>query len=175
MKHLLLFAGCERFRLFLLRIKFELFSDYKALLQVYSRTSKPSARIERWVLRLQQFDFEIKYKKGIENLADSISRLSIRSEIEKSHSVTNEYVNLIIETRPQSIDIDEIRHETQMDNTLNLVIKALKDNSWPNNSRSLHPFSNILQEICVQNNILLKNNKIVSPKTLRKNALSLVH
>ena len=49
---------CERFRLFLLGIKFELFTDHKELLQIYSRTSKSSARIERWVLRLQQIDIK---------------------------------------------------------------------------------------------------------------------
>ena len=40
-------SGCERFRSFLLGIKFELFIDHKALLQIYFRTSKPSAGIER--------------------------------------------------------------------------------------------------------------------------------
>ena len=69
------------------------------------------------------------YKKGIENPADALLRLSIRSKIEKSYSVTDEYVTFIIETRSQSIDIDKIRHETKMNNILNLVIKALKDNS----------------------------------------------
>ena len=76
----------------------------------------------------------------------------------------------MIETRSQSIDIDKIRHETQMDNTLNLVIKALKDNSWPKNSLSLQPFSNISQKLFVQNNNLLKNGKIVLLKTLYKKA-----
>ena len=33
------------------------------------------------VLRLQQFDFEMKYKKGTENQADALSRLSIQSKI----------------------------------------------------------------------------------------------
>ena len=32
--------------------------------------------------------------------------------------------------------MDEIRHETLVDDTLNLVMKALKDNSWPKNSTS---------------------------------------
>ena len=63
--------GCD-FRIFLLGINFELFSNYKELLQIYSRTSKPSARIERWFLLLQQFYFEVKYKKGTENLADAL-------------------------------------------------------------------------------------------------------
>ena len=124
---------------------------------------------------MQQFDFEIKYKKETENPADALLGLSIRSEIEKSRSVNDEYVNFTIETRSQSIDIDKIRHETQMVDTLNLVIKALKDNSWPKNSPILHPFSKILQELCVQSNIRLKNDKIVLPKTLYKKALSLVH
>ena len=124
---------------------------------------------------MQLFDFEIKYKKGTENPADALSSLSIQSDIEKLRSVTDEYVNFIIETRSQSIDIDKIRHVTLMDDTLNLVIKALKDNSWPKNSLSLHPFSKILQELCVKNNILLKKGKIVLPKTLHKKALSLVH
>ena len=34
-------------------------------------------------------------------------------------------MNFIIEAKSQSIDIDEITNETQMDDTLNLVMKAL--------------------------------------------------
>ena len=133
--------GLWAFLFYFLGEKFELFSDYKALLQICSRKSKPSTWIKRWVLRLQQFDFEIKYKKGTTNQADALSRLSIRSQIEKSPSVTNECVNFIIGTRSKSRDIEKIRHETQMDNTWNLVIKAFKDNSWQKNSQTLHPFS----------------------------------
>ena len=62
-----------------------------------------------------------------------------------------------------------------INDTLNLVIKALEGNSRPKNSPSLHPFSKILQELYVQNNILLKSDRIVLPKTLYENALSLVH
>ena len=50
-----------------------------------------------------------------------------------------------------------------------------RDNSWPKNSPSLHPFTKISQELCVQNNILLENTKIMLPKTLYKKALSLIH
>ena len=82
--------GCEHFQFFLLGIKFELFTDNKALFQIYSHTFRPSAKIERWVLRLQLSDFEIKYKKGTENPADASLRLSIRSEMEKSRSVNDD-------------------------------------------------------------------------------------
>ena len=79
---------CERFRLFLLRINCEHFTDHKALLQIYSGTPKPFKRIERWVLGLQQFDLEIKCKERTENLANALLTLSIQSEIKKSHSVS---------------------------------------------------------------------------------------
>ena len=55
-------------------------------------------------------------------------------------------MNFITEARSQSIDIDEIKYETLMDDTLNLVIKALKDNTWPKNSPTLHPILKISQE-----------------------------
>ena len=58
-------------------------------------------------------------------------------------------MNFIIEAKSQSIDIDEITNETQMDDTLNPVMKALKDSNWSKNSPSLYPFSKISQELCV--------------------------
>ena len=67
-------------------------------------------------LYLQQFNCEIKYKKGTENSSNTLSRPSIQSEIEKSRSIT-EYVNFIIATRSQSTNIDEIR-QIQMNDTL---------------------------------------------------------
>lgn len=44
--------GCERFHMYLIGTKFELFSDHKALEVIFTPTSKPPARIERWALRL---------------------------------------------------------------------------------------------------------------------------
>ena len=33
----------------------------------------PPARIERWKLRLQEYDFKVVYRPGVNNLADSLS------------------------------------------------------------------------------------------------------
>jgi len=36
----------------------------------------PTGRLSRWALRLQDFDFELRYKKGVDNsVADAVSRL----------------------------------------------------------------------------------------------------
>ena len=39
-----------------------------------SSTLRPSARIERWQLRLSQFNFKIRHQKGTTNVADYYSR-----------------------------------------------------------------------------------------------------
>ena len=52
--------ACERFNMYLSAGRsFELETDHKLLELIYSRTSKPCARIERWVLRLQGYDFKV--------------------------------------------------------------------------------------------------------------------
>lgn len=56
-------------------LEFELATDHKPLETIFKPTSKPPARIERWLLRLQAYRFQVMYKSGKENIADSISRL----------------------------------------------------------------------------------------------------
>ena len=66
--------GVEHFHLFLYGKEFTLITDHKPLEVIYgSPTSKPSARIEHWVLRLQPYAFKIKYRSGSENAADYLS------------------------------------------------------------------------------------------------------
>ena len=49
--------ACERFHLYVYRLpKFDLVTAHEALKVIYSTKSKPSARIELWVLRLQPYN-----------------------------------------------------------------------------------------------------------------------
>ena len=53
--------ACERFNIYVYGRKFELETDHKPLECIFGRLSKPSARIERWVLRLQGCDYRVVY------------------------------------------------------------------------------------------------------------------
>ena len=68
----------ERFNLYLFGMQFELESDHKPLECIYGRKSKPSARIERWVLRLQGYNFKVVYRPGKINITDVLSRLNLK-------------------------------------------------------------------------------------------------
>ena len=54
--------GCEHFHLYLFGSDFTLISDHKPLEIIFNNgKSRPPARIERWRLRLQPYDFTVTY------------------------------------------------------------------------------------------------------------------
>ena len=77
--------ACERFHMYLYGVDFELWTDHRPLQFIYSARSRPSARIERWVLRLQPYTFTVNYLPGSQNIADSLSRLTTTERSEKQH------------------------------------------------------------------------------------------
>ena len=63
--------ACERFNIYVYGRKFELETDHKPLECIFGRLSKPSARIERWILRLQWYDYRVVYRPGKGSIANS--------------------------------------------------------------------------------------------------------
>ena len=65
--------GIEHFHLHFYGAQFTLYTD-KALEVIFSNpVSRPPAQIERWLLRLQQYQFCVKYKQGSQNPVDFLS------------------------------------------------------------------------------------------------------
>ena len=70
--------GCEHFHMYLYGRRFELETNHRPLEHIYKAKplSKPtSARLERWRIRLQEYDLNVVYRPGTSNSADPLSRL----------------------------------------------------------------------------------------------------
>lgn len=67
--------ACERLRLYLIGQKFRVITDNRAIQIIFSNPrSKPPLRLERWALRMMDFDFDIVHKPGDYNIADYIKK-----------------------------------------------------------------------------------------------------
>ena len=66
-------------------------TDLEALKVIYSRGSKPSARIECWVLRLQPYNYKVCCVTSRDNIADVLSRLT-KSPASGKSRYDDEYV-----------------------------------------------------------------------------------
>jgi hypothetical protein len=90
--------ACERLHLYLYASKFEIITDNKAVELIFGNTSsKPKARIERWLLRLLPYEFEISHKPGNENIADYLSRQPCTGleNVLDHEEIAEAYVNMI--------------------------------------------------------------------------------
>ena len=68
--------ACESFRVYLLRNPFTLRTDHKALVALFNTKLRDSARVVKWILRLQEYPFTVEYIAGKDNVvADALSRI----------------------------------------------------------------------------------------------------
>lgn len=164
----------ERFYYYLYGKQFELVTDHKPLEVIFSPKSKPCARIERWILRIQSYRFKVIYKPGKTNIADPLSRLIADTNEKPTENgtftdSTEYYVNWVVENAtPIAITMREIEEASAEDDTINAIDK----NVWPH---SIQHYKLFETEFCFSGNILLRGTRIVMPENLQERTLQLAH
>lgn len=181
--------GCEHFRLFLYGIHFTLYTDHKPLEIIFENPrSNPPARLERWRLRLQSYNFQVKYRPGHDNPSDYMSRHPIEITRASKESLSSEqYIQFIGEAAtPKAMTLDAIKNATLEDTTLQAAAKMIRENSWyklelidipGSDLRELKLLRNVKNELTVstENDLILRGTRIVVPTSLRADAIRLAH
>ena len=153
-------------------LEFSLVTDHKPLEVIYGKYSKPSARIERWVLHLQPYNFRVVYRSGRDNIADALSRLS-QQQGPPPKCEAEEYVRFIAKQAvPQAISIQEIEKESDKDPDLEAIRQAVQSVDWSKCGDSIKV---VKDEITTVGKVVLRGTRIIIPKALQQKTILAAH
>lgn len=164
--------GVEKFSLYLLGRHFQLITDCKALKFLFNPRSRPCPRIERWVLRLQSYDYEIMHEPGASNLADALSRLSVR--IPKLFDTSGEaYVHHLLEySVPEAVTLKDVMEASDQDAILQELHQALKTDVW---NEEVKGFKQFKPELHAMESIIMRGDRLIIPEKLQQKVLLCAH
>ena len=166
--------ACERFHNYLLGIEFTLQTDHKPLLYIYNRVNRLSARVERWLLRLQPCKFNLQHVKGTDNIADSLSRLISESKIQVENSAEMEFHihHIAAEATPRALTTREIEQASSKDFELTTIRDCILSDRWENCPKA---YKGCRFELSTCGMLVLRGTRLVVPSQLRQRVLELAH
>lgn len=117
-----LVSGIQHFRSYLYGIHFKVFTDHSAV-RWLMQLKKPSGQLARWAILLQQHDFEIVHRAGLNNgNADALSR--------------RPYEPIVAALDSHGVQIDKVRDLQCKDPTLADIIEYLEWEELPANNKA---------------------------------------
>lgn len=126
---LAILASVRHFRPYLYGRHFTIFTDHNPLCWLY-KIKEPNSRLVRWKLKLDEYQFDIQYKKGRENsVADALSRIEI-NHLQKGKEPADQ-MSMVpnVDEEPPTLsdeDLDRIMNSQIADNDLQQILRELE-------------------------------------------------
>lgn len=138
------------------------------------KTSKRSVtRAEAWALRLQAYDFTVKRIPGTMNIADALSRLISKSQVDEAFEENDEkHLLYALDIGSMNITWEKIELESETDAELVNVRAAIKSDEWDEKHIRYAAQS---KDLRVLGSLVFKNDKVVLPLVLRSTAMADAH
>ena len=171
--------GVHRFRSLLIGQHFTVTTDHKPLLPFFRRQIDTlPLRIQRWILTLQPFDFQVVHIPGKNNsVADGLSRnpASLSSFPEETVEYT---VCFILNKIP--LDLRRVAEESKADPTCEQLIRSIDTGKWTNSAKKTFSklFSHRHELSTKESNglyIICWGDRVYLPLSLREPALQQAH
>ena len=165
----------EEFRSYLIGSAFTSWCDHKPLIPLYNnRQSKVSKRIARHRDQVQDLEYTMKHIPGNENPCDYGSRHPQPVEHLDEHEQEKLGLNtgkeiyirklyISTEDSPRALSIEDIKLAAPKDPSYSLLIKCIKNGQSGNKTTKEAGYNQIWNELCVEEDVVLKGNKIIIP------------
>ena len=165
--------GVEHHHLYLLGTNLEIRTDHKPLVHAYGPNGSPPARVLRFALRLQPYNYTIKHIDGHSNVADYLSRQPIEDEDICYHTATEDFVrSTVLAAVPPALTGKEVEQASRIDPELTRVRQCITRNDW---SDLPAEYRNVKEDLSVYGYLVLRGVRIVVPTSQRAQILALAH
>ena len=171
--------GVEKFRHYLLGSKFTICNDQRPLSKLFSHDagvpSTCSARIQRWKLKLSQFNYVLHYSKGCDNVtSDCLSRMPLLETVEEFEPY--ELVCAINSIDSSFVTSDQIKQQTDRDPDL-VQLKQFIKFGCPDKivNPTLSKFKSLIPQMTLMRGCIMYNNRVFIPQASRKTVLNQMH
>ena len=138
--------------------------------------SEAPPRLQRLLLKIQPYNFEMKYILGKEvALADALSRVNLQDkmELERLDFTIHELTPCMT-----LIQVSRICEEQKQDATLQLLILQLIQ-GWPNHRKEVDPALNkywaLRDDISIEDGCIAYLGRLLIPPNLRKSCMESLH
>ena len=170
---LALVFAVERLNYYLVGRQFDLITDHKPLEVIFGNRSKPCARIERWLLRIQGYKFRVIYKAGKNNIADPLSRLlRVDTTLVTENDIYEKNLIMFLNNlTPRALLLTDIRQAIEDD----IEFQKLRDELLAGQVPSNKPFAFVKDELGVVDGVLLRGSRLIIPTSLRERTLQNAH
>ncbi|MCG7876437.1 MAG: RNase H-like domain-containing protein [Candidatus Thiodiazotropha endolucinida] len=174
--------GMERFHQYTYGKEVSVECDHKPIESIVKKPLASSPpRLQRMLLRLQKYNYTVRYKPGSEmHVPDMLSRAYINETVDKElEEALRCHVHLVVSNLPYSDEkLKQIRNATKNDNTLSEVSKMIKE-GWPDHRKNVpvkaREYWNHRQELSEYDGLILKGTQIVIPRELKREMLVILH
>ena len=170
----------EHFHYYIYGKRVQVESDHKPLESILQKPlSAAPPRLQRMLLRLMKYDFDLKYTPGKQMfVSDTLSRAPLLVDAPASDDWESQ-VLLVMNSLPISDEmLKKFQEETRKDATLQ-SIKRFTQNGWPDAKQDIpeevRAYKGFSDEISEMNEIMFKGEQIIVPKSLQKDMLRIVH
>ena len=167
----------KRFRMYLLGAPiFKIITAHKPLLSLFNKpTSKLPPRIEKWVMDMQDVDYELVYEPG-KNEKDPLDFMSRQPLPDTEEDTIEASVRSVVKTE-NAIIMEHIQKETKADEQLQKLMKRIQLGDWEVHQRDpdITPFFQVRSELYTVEDVVFRLNQIVIPRNLQRKVVKSAH
>ena len=165
--------GMNIHRYYLLGIRFDSYTDHQPLLPIYSGNKRGNARVERHRLKVQGFQYEMKYLPGKQNPCDYQSRHPLSLDTYTEQQLEDMVIDrddelcinkIITDDMPDAVTLPMVQAATREDPVMQKLIECIRKGHI-HNDPELKPYRQVFHELAYVNGVVLRGDRLVIPDT----------